>query len=590
MKRRAVALAFLAAAFVGGRAEAACHLDKIVDLPVTMAGLRPIVTVKINGADVPFLADTGAFFSMITAPNAAQLHLPTRAAPPYFYVTGVDGDAEVSLATVRQMFFAGVPIPNVLFIVGGGEMGAGSAGLLGENVLGIADGEYDLANGLIRLFRPDGCQDLPLAYWDKTQPYSVVDIKGPDHASRLNMLTPSPTATALVNGQKVKVTFDTGASTSIISLAAAARAGVTPKSPGVTEAGYSSGIGRGRVRNWIAQFASFKVGDEEIKNVKMRIGDFASNDIEMLLGDDFFLSHHIYVANSQRKLYFTYNGGPVFNLASTQRDANAAPQANPNIGSEPKDAESFARRGQAFEARREYAKAIDDLTHAVTLAPGEHRYLYERGLAYAANKQPFLAMQDFDAALKLKPDDIPALVARAQMRLSGRDQAGAIADLDAVDGLAAKEADVRLTLGGAYLRADRFAQAIQQDDLWIPIHPDDHRMFQALNQRCWARAQAGTDLQKALADCDRALRLNTKFAAAFDSRGLVRLRLGDDDGAITDYDQALSLDPKLAWSLYGRGLAKLKKGATAEGQSDIAAATALQSNLPEVAKARGLTP
>ena len=35
----------------------------------------------------------------------------------------------------------------------------------------------------------------------------------------------------------------------------------------------------------------------------------------MLIGADFFLSHRIYVASSQRKLYFTYNGGPVFNLA-----------------------------------------------------------------------------------------------------------------------------------------------------------------------------------------------------------------------------------------------------------------------------------
>jgi tetratricopeptide (TPR) repeat protein len=589
MRRRAVALAFLATALLGDRADAACHLDKIVDLPVTMAGLRPVVTVKINGANVPFVADSGAFFSMITAPNAAELHLPTKKAPPYFYVTGVDGDTEVSLATARQMFFAGVPIPNVLFIVGGGEVGAGSAGLLGENVLGIADGEYDLANGMIRLIRPDGCQDQPLAYWDKTQPYSVVDIKGPDHASRFSMLTPSPTGTALINGTQVKVTFDTGASVSMISLAAAARAGVTPKSPGVMAAGYSSGIGRGRVQTWIAPFASFKVGDEEIKNVKIRIADFASDEVEMLLGDDFFLSHHVYVANSQLKLYFTYNGGPVFNL-STQGQANAAPQANSDTQAEPTDAESFARRGQAFAARREYGKAIDDLTHAVTLAPGDYRYFYERGLAYASNRQPFLAMQDFDAALKLKPEDIPALTARAQMRLSGRDQAGAIADLDAADRLAAKEADVRLTLAGAYLRADRFAQAIQQDDLWINVHPDDSRMSQALNQRCWARAQAGTDLEKALADCNGALRLNSKFAAALDSRGLVHLRLGDYDGAIADYNLALGLEPKLGWALYGRGLAELKKGAAAAGQGDIVAATALQPNLPELAKARGLTP
>ena len=31
--------------------------------------------------------------------------------------------------------------------------------------------------------------------------------------------------------------------------------------------------------------------------------------IDMLLGMDFFLSHHIYISKAQHRLYFTYNGG-----------------------------------------------------------------------------------------------------------------------------------------------------------------------------------------------------------------------------------------------------------------------------------------
>ncbi len=33
---------------------------------------------------------------------------------------------------------------------------------------------------------------------------------------------------------------------------------------------------------------------------------------EMLLGVDFLRAHRVFVAHSQRKLYFTYAGGPVF--------------------------------------------------------------------------------------------------------------------------------------------------------------------------------------------------------------------------------------------------------------------------------------
>jgi hypothetical protein len=48
----------------------------------------------------------------------------------------------------------------------------------------------------------------------------------------------------------------------------------------------------------------------------VRIADFELRDADMLIGADFFLSHHIFVSNSQHKLYLTYNGGPVFNLAA----------------------------------------------------------------------------------------------------------------------------------------------------------------------------------------------------------------------------------------------------------------------------------
>ena len=124
-----------------------------------------------------------------------------------------------------------------------------------------------------------------------------------------------------MNGNKIKAIFDTGASTSVVSLEGAKSAGITPTSEGVVPAGVGYGIGQHYVRNWIAPFHSFKIGDEEIREIKLHIGDignFSMGD-EMLLGADFFLSHRIYVANSRDKLYFTYNGGPVFSFGTAQR-------------------------------------------------------------------------------------------------------------------------------------------------------------------------------------------------------------------------------------------------------------------------------
>ncbi len=189
--------------------------------------------------------------------------------------------------------------------------------------------------------------------------------------------------------------------------------------------------------------------------------------------------------------------------------------------------------------------------------------------------------------MELKPDFVPALLARGKMRLNGREEVDALADFDMIDRLAAKESDLRLLLGGSCWRLQHYDHAVAQFDLWIRGHPDDTRQSAALNGRCWARAQLGQELPRALSDCNASLRLKNN-PITLDSRGLVELRLGDYDRAIADYDAALAMAPKQDWSLYGRGIAKIRTGQTAAGQADIAAATAINPALPDLAKAHGI--
>ncbi len=614
-----LALLLLAGILDGPTAAAAagCKLEKVAELPVTMSGLRPMVHAMINGNDALFIADSGAFYSLLTPAAAAEFKLRLRPAPYWFAVRGIGGEAAQTWLTVVKTFtIFNLPIPNVDFTVAGNDFGGSAAGLLGQNVLRLAgDVEYDLANGVIRLIRTDGCGDAPLAYWATSQPYSVIDI------DRATATMPHTTGAASVNGARIRVMFDTGASTSVLTVEAAKRAGVTPGSQGVVPAGPAFGVGRQLAQTWIAPFASFKIGDEEIRNTHLRIGA-GVREADMLIGADFFLSHHVYVANSQRKLYFTYNGGPVFNLTTTPGAAansavpgsatsggapvSAAPGGSPAAASsapvqagadssptdagEPGDAGALARRGAAFAARHDFTHAIAELTRACQLDPTEASYFYQRGLAYWGKRQPDLALSDFDQALKLKPGDLPSLVARADLHLLRKETAAAIADLDAADRAAAKEADVRIHMGNLYLYADQFASAVVQYTDWIDSHPRDVHMSSAQNQRCWTRALWGQELDLALSDCDAALRTAPKAATLFASRGLVRLRRGDYDKAIADYDQALALRPRDAWPLYGRGVAKLRKGNSAAGHDDIAAATALTPTIAELAAKRGITP
>jgi predicted aspartyl protease len=616
----------------------ACKLGKMVEFSVFMDNLQPEVSARVNGSEVRFLLDSGAFFSMIDGANAARLHLNLFNAPPGFAVIGVGGKIGVQLTRIEELNLNGIPLHNVEFIVGGNDMGGGKVGLLGRNLLEVADAEYDFAHGVARLISTKDCGDSMLAYWLREgDAYSVIDlVPGEGGHQGLFAKKKAPfvqpiMGTAYVNNVAMSVMFDTGASTSMLSLKAAARAGIKRDSPGVTAAGYGWGIGRSTVANYLAPVSSFKIGDEEIRNTRLRLSEGEIKDVDMLIGADFFLSHHVYVANGQHKLYFSYNGGPVFNLKPVLADAppapsdGAAPAAPPAApapqnpaepsaggGAAPTDsataqpatpaevhadapaADEAARRGQALASRRQFDQALAALTLACQMAPEQPEYAYQRGMVYWQSKQPKLALADFDRAIHLQPNYVAPLLARAEMRIQSGDSPGAAADLGVVGASVAKEDAVRRTLAADYARIDLHPQAIEQYTLWIAAHPADVWLAGALAGRCRARALAGSDLPLALADCNEALKHSVKesplFAEVSDSRALVQLRLGHYDKSIADFDASLKINAKNAGSLYGRGLAEMRANQAPAGQADMANARALFPKIADSFAKVGLMP
>jgi tetratricopeptide (TPR) repeat protein/predicted aspartyl protease len=604
--RRAPVLLVLLLRLVPGVHAAECKLARIAELPVTMNGLQPTFTAQINGTDAVFTLDSGAFWSVLSPASAAQykLHLDHNRLPG-FYMRGIGGNVDVAVTTVKTFTIFDVPLHNVDFIVGGSDVGEGSVGVLGQNLLRIADVEYDLGDGAMRLFRPTGCRKANLAYWVKPgSSYSEMPIDQPTPAE------PHTVGIGYLNGAKLRITFDSGAQISVVGLRAAASAGIKPDSPGVQPAGVMSGFGKSAVRTWIATFPVLKIGDEEVHNARLHFGDLGIPD--MLLGSDFFLSHRIYVASSQGKLYFTYNGGPVFNLnpphnaqAAAKEPATADDGATPEPplsaatdsadakepakDSTPADAAAIARHAAALAARRDFEQALQEYNRACELAPAEPTYYYQRARVRLNLRQADPAASDLDEALKLKPDYLDAVVARAELDFFKKNRAAGLTDLETADRLAAKESDIRLTLAGLYERADSPEQAVTQLDLWIPLHSQDVRLPHALNERCWNRALAGRQLDLALDDCNAGLRI-AHSPQLLDSRGLVYLRSGKLDKAIADYNAALKINPRIAWSLYGRGVAEMRKGMTSQGEADMAAAAAIAPRLSETAKKIGLLP
>ena len=154
-------------ALAGGEAQAAsaCKLTQLAELPVTMVGSRPTVPVKINGHEAPFFIDSGASFGTIAAPWAKRLDVHPTVAPGYT-LRGVGGTQDLLYAKIDQFDLANLPLRHIDFFVAEGGLEPSIAGVVGENLLGAFDTEYDFANGVMRLIRPKGCGggDV-LSYW-----------------------------------------------------------------------------------------------------------------------------------------------------------------------------------------------------------------------------------------------------------------------------------------------------------------------------------------------------------------------------------------------------------------------------------------
>ncbi len=555
-----------------------CRLTQ-AEIPVRIIDQRPVATLKLNGTELPMLVDSGAFFSMLSASTAAQLNLPLRSLPFGFRVQGYTGRIDVMRTHVDKVTLLGAELRDVEFLVGGNELNAGIMGVLGRNFLSMADTEYDLAHGVVRLSFPKGdCAKTSLAHWAGNAPVVLVPLEEEhreDTAIRVEVS---------INGKRTLALLDTGAPHTALTLRAARRAGIEEHD--LSPRGRAGGAGQGRVKSWTGPVATFELGGQKIANSRLRIDDTDAGAQGMLLGLDYFLSHRIYVSRLQRQVYLTWNGGAVFadnRAAAAEHDtryaALPAPLANDN-------ADALARRGTAAIASRQFQRALEDLNRACELAPGVAEHFYDRARAHLGMDQPQLALADLGEALRLNPAMTEARLRRAFVRAGLGDHAAAQADLEQLDAALPPSSALRADMAQLHLRFKQPAQALRQLDLWIGTHPKDEGLASALNSRCWLRARLNIELPLALQDCKNAVDKDGGEAAYHDSLGWTYLRLGDAARAKKAFDSAIKLKA-LPFSLYGRGLANLLLKDVASGESDLAAARKLKPLIDEEVRQEG---
>jgi tetratricopeptide (TPR) repeat protein len=117
--------------------------------------------------------------------------------------------------------------------------------------------------------------------------------------------------------------------------------------------------------------------------------------------------------------------------------------------------------------------------------------------------------------------------------------------------------------------------AMADFDRAIKLNPKDDAPYYNRAQAKWLKKDAAG----AIADYTRAIELGSTNPAAYNNRGNARAGNNDRDGAIADYTRAIELKPDYARAYYNRAMAKEANGDKAGAEADFKTAAKLDPEL-----------
>ncbi len=330
----AITMGVVLAGAGAARSEATCQMQELAELPVDVGG-DVTVQAQVNGQPVRMIVDTGSAGTLLSTPAASRLGLALR---KFFGVEmyGVGGKSAAASATIKEFKVGNLTDRNFdMLVTGDHDLGA-AQGVLGALFLMQSDVEFDFPHNMLRFFKPKNCKGDQVVYWGTA--YSVAPMVGSTEG-RIEVAVQ-------LNGKTTAAQMDTGASITTVTTAGAANAGVEVAEQERSPRGPLHGLGAHSVDAYSGVFSTFSFGDETIHNAKLEVADMFREGKEapinshiavnvllepnMLLGDDFFRSHRVYVSLGQRKVYVSYVGGPVFSAPGTSGAKDRGTPGAPN--------------------------------------------------------------------------------------------------------------------------------------------------------------------------------------------------------------------------------------------------------------------
>ncbi|MEZ0231007.1 MAG: tetratricopeptide repeat protein, partial [Planctomycetota bacterium] len=252
------------------------------------------------------------------------------------------------------------------------------------------------------------------------------------------------------------------------------------------------------------------------------------------------------------------------------------------VALDPKDGLSWGSLAAALHDMRQFDRAVSAANKAIENGDPLPMSFVVRAEGHKRKGDAANAIADFTRALDRDGRCTAALIGRGFTRKATGDLVGARADLerfielvpgDSDAGVARKAlAELERTSGEVPSRAETLLEArdldgtIEAANAELEFAPDSAR---ALHARGVARMMKGTELEKALADLDRAIGIDAGRAETWVARAGLRLVREEFPLAIIDATRAIELDGRLSQPWITRAVAKERTGDTAGAIADF---------------------
>ena len=206
---------------------------------------------------------------------------------------------------------------------------------------------------------------------------------------------------------------------------------------------------------------------------------------------------------------------------------------------------AYMYRGLAYVAKNDLDKAIDDYNKALTLEPKNEEAYYIRGIAYSGKKDIDKAIADYNKAIELNPQYVQAYLNRGFIYIVKGKPEQVLADVNEVMKINPKVPIAYFLRGLVYSNSNNLEQGISDYSKAIELNPNyieayfnralayayREKVEQAKIDPNSPRAYINTgfndinkdDLDKAIADCNRAIELNSKIPDSYMIRARIYL-------------------------------------------------------------------